>query len=87
MPYRFVTPTVKVFPVGPHRLYEFFERLDTGVTVYKTGGTYYDDPFPAQDTLDAADVVYLGGHVHIVTNAVAAELTTAGYGAYLTEIV
>jgi hypothetical protein len=86
MPYKFITPTIKTFPVGGHRLFEFFQKLDLGVTVYKINGTYYEDPYPDEDTLNIASAVYPGGHVNIVSNAVAAELTTAGYGAYLTLI-
>ena len=86
MPYRFVTPTVKTFPVGGHRLFEFFKAHDMGVTIYKLNGIYYEEPYPDEDTLRIATEVYAGGHVHTVSNAVAADLTTAGYGAYLTLI-
>lgn len=34
--------------------------------------------------LATAQVVYLGGHVHTITSAEAADLTAAGYGAYIT---
>lgn len=86
MPYRFTPPTIKTFPVGEHRLFQFFQKLDLGVTVYKVGSVYYEDPYPAEDVLRTASAVYAGGHVHVVSDAVAAELTTAGYGAYLTLI-
>ena len=86
MPYRFTTPTIKTFPVGGHRLFQFFEKINMGVTVYKLNGKYYEDPYPSEDILNTASAVYPGGHVNIVSNAVAAELTTAGYGAYLTLI-
>ena len=34
--------------------------------------------------LATAQVVYLGGHVHTIASAEAADLTAAGYGAYIT---
>lgn len=86
MPYLFVGPTEKIFPVGQHRLFEFFERFDSGICLYRLNGVWYEDTFPAQDTLDLADIVYLGGHEYVVDNSTAAELTAAGYGEFLTEL-
>lgn len=86
MPYKFIPPTIKTFPVGNHRLFEFFQKLSQGVTVYKIGSVYYEDPYPDSDVLATASEVYYGGHIYTVSNTVAAALTTAGYGAYLTLI-
>jgi hypothetical protein len=37
--------------------------------------------YPYQDDLDGYDAVYLGGHVYEITDAEAAVLIAAGYGA------
>lgn len=61
-----------------------------GQTVIRTGGVYRTVSNPTQADIDAADLirdangeltpaVFLGGHVHPVTDAIAAELTAAGY--------
>lgn len=47
-----------------------------------SGGVLISETGP-DEGLDTAQVVYLGGHVHEITEAEAAELTTAGYGAYI----
>ena len=47
-----------------------------------TGGVLVSETGP-DDGLDTAERVYLGGHVHEITAEEAAELTAAGYGAYI----
>ena len=64
------------------RLWGHFSRHNTGVSVLKTGATYVDQQYPYQDDLDAADVVYLGGHIYDVSDAEAALLIAAGYAPY-----
>jgi len=85
MPYRFVTPTVQEAPAGFGPLFYRVE-LSRGVSVLKVDGTYTDVRYPSQTELEEADAYYLGGHEYEVSDAVAAELTAAGYGEYLTEI-
>ena len=54
-----------------------------GVTVVKTkAGTYRQEQVHNTNATDI-DVVYLGGHVTRVSDAEAASLTNAGYGAFL----
>ncbi len=87
MPYLFKTPTVKEGPAGGrHRLWEFY-TLDIGVTVIKINNGYEQVRYPTQDLLDAVELFYLGGHEYEVSNEEAADLTAAGYGDYLTEII
>lgn len=70
---------------GPQEpLWVWFIHFDRGLSVLKTGSVYATVPFPTTDEIDAASEVYLGGHIHTITSAQAAALTTAGYGAYIT---
>lgn len=85
MPYIFKTPVSEEGPIGPHRLWEFY-RLERGITVLKIDGEYYETQSVAQEEMDVADAVYLGGHEYEVSDEEAAELTAAGYEEYLTEI-
>jgi hypothetical protein len=86
MSYTFVTPTVKMGPVGEHRLFEFF-LLDVGVTVIKFDGEYSELLYSDEDFLSQCEKVYRGGYEHIVSDEDAQELIDAGYEDYLTENV
>jgi len=87
MPYLFNPPTVAEGPSGSnHRLFDFY-TLDRGVTVVKLDGKYLEVRFPDQDFLESCDAYYLGGRIHNISDAAAAELSAAGYEDYLTEIV
>lgn len=79
------TPPVaeKQDPVFRSRLGAFF-RHNVGRTVLNTGGTFTSVQYPSDSQIAAATAVYLGGHVHTITADEAAELTAAGYGAYIT---
>lgn len=86
MPYLFNPPTVQEGPSGGnHRLFDFY-TIDRGVTVVKFKGSYRQVRFPSQDFLETCDAYYLGGRVHEIDDAVAEELSAAGYDDYLTEI-
>ena len=85
MPYKFVTPTVEIGPAGGHRLFEFY-TLSVGYTVVKYNGEYQDILYPSEDFLAECEEVYMGAHEHEVSNTVAAALTAAGYGEFLTEL-
>ena len=64
-----------------YRLFRHYgPRGPRGRTVIKANGTYTTVDYPTQDQLDAADIVYLGGHVYTVDADEAAELIAAGYG-------
>lgn len=87
MPYTFVTPTVPEGPAGGrHRLWDFY-TLDRGVTVIRQGTKFSSVRFPTQTLLASVDEYWLGGTTHTVSDSTAADLTAAGYGDYLTEIV
>lgn len=83
MTYRFVTPSIPGVRDLSHPLSRRL-RHDVGVAVLLIGGFYTQVQNPGSDDLASATEVYLGGHEYHVSNAVAAALTTAGYGPYLT---
>lgn len=64
------------------RLLRHFQSLPRGRNVYKLNDGSYVENDPAD--LDTIEISYLGGHTHTITDAEAASLTTAGYGAYIT---
>jgi len=78
MPYLFVPPVVNEGPMGGNYLFYRYTRKQ-GVTVYRVDGEFYEDRFPAQDDLDQADLIYLGGHEYIVTEAEKNALESVGY--------
>lgn len=59
-------------------------RLTRGLSLLVSGSTVTLVQYPAQEDLDLYDYVYLGGYNHIISDAEAATLTAAGYGAYIT---
>lgn len=64
------------------RLWRFFDPEPRGRNVYRlTDGTYTE--VDQRDT-GQVDRVYLGGHVYELTPEEVADLTAAGYGAYIT---
>lgn len=74
-------------PTTPERLGgdAFFSRihLDRGVTVLKETGAYREVSDPTPEEVTAADIAYLGGRKYTIDAAEAADLTAAGYGAYI----
>lgn len=80
---------------GERRFWAYFGTQPTGQTLIREGGVWSAVSAPLQSRLEAADTIthpdgytvpgyFLGGHVHTISDAVAAELTTAGFGAYIT---
>ena len=67
-------------PLGPR------VARQLGLNVYRYAGQWFAELSPSYERWTAADRAYLGGHIHPVSAAEAAELTAAGYGAYLTPI-
>lgn len=67
------------------RLFARYGPMARGRTVLKIGGVYGTYDSPDQLTVASATEVYLGGHEFVVSDAVAAALTAAGYGAYIVE--
>ena len=74
-------------------LYRHVAPLAQGLNVYKyADGTYVVDRDPEHTTaefaIDTAPVItYYGGHVYQVTDAEAAELSAAGFGAFLSASI
>lgn len=83
--YIFNPPTVDEGPLGPDRLSQFY-TLPRGISVLKENGRFYQTRYPSTDQINRAEVTYLGGYVHKITDEAAAELAAAGYSEYLTEI-
>ena len=79
MPYLFRPPTVMEGPIGTGPLFYRYDQ-PRGVSLLVTGTSVVEQRFPDQDQMAAADVVYLGGHEYLVDDAMAALLTSAGYG-------
>lgn len=83
MTYRFATPSIAGERDISHPLWRRL-RHDVGVAVLLIDGFYRQVQNPGTDDLASAAEVYLGGHEYHVSDAVAAALTTAGYGPFLT---
>lgn len=85
MPYQFDPPTRDQPLSTKHGLWSRV-KLPVGRTVLK----YEDGRYKTVDLHDPDEpgvaYAYIGGHVHIVTDAEAALLTAAGYGPYLTVV-
>lgn len=59
-------------------------RIGIAATVLRVDGVWRNVYDPPEALVDAADRVYRGGRFHVISSAEAAELTAAGYGAYIT---
>lgn len=81
--YTFAPPTVEQGLETSNPLFRYY-RLKRGVSVLVSGSTVTQAQYPDQDAVAAADFAYLGGHVHVISAAEAATLTSAGYGSYIT---
>lgn len=83
------TPRLEANTRGPAaRLFSFFPAHRRGLNLYKyaTGAYSQDDPINTSAELStdvAPTITYYGGHVYTVSDAEAAALTAAGYGANL----
>lgn len=77
----FLPPTLEEGPIGGHRLFYFFKMLRS-ISVLKIDGVYVEIREPSQDEIADATEVYLGGHEYVVSDAVGAALTAAGYTVY-----
>ena len=77
--YLFKTPVVQEGPAGGHRLFYFY-KLNKGITIVKSGGTYSQIRYPLDEDLANYDVVYRGGYEYVVDEAAKAELIAGGVG-------
>lgn len=78
------TPPTRTEHRGTDRL---FGRVPIaqGVAIVKQDDIYTQVEIPAADDFADFQAIYLGGHVYLVDETIAAELTDAGYGSFLTE--
>ena len=76
------------------RFWGHFGLQPSGVTLIRESGVWSTVSHPLQTRLEAADNIrnasgevvkgyFLGGHVHTISQAIADELTAAGYGALI----
>ena len=77
--YIFQTPTVREGPAGGHRLFHFY-KLDRGITIVKSGGTYSQVRYLLDEDLDDYQEVYLGGRNHTVSEATKSALIAGDVG-------
>lgn len=85
MAYKFTTPNTQETPYTGVRLFDFL-KVNRGVTVYRSGASYGEIMFPAQEFLESVDEYWLGGHIYEVDDSTAAGLSAAGYSDNLEEI-
>lgn len=81
----FTPPSVTEASGGSDR---FFSRVPIrrGVSVLKENGAYRQVRTPSQQECEAADIVYLGGHIYQIDEDERTALIEAGYGD-LVEVV
>ena len=74
----FLAPATPERVVGQDPLFTKL-RIWRGATLLKSNGSYRTVWNPSPEELDAADVIYLGGHTYSVSEQEAASLMAAGY--------
>lgn len=80
----FTPPTVDEGPAGGGPLF-FRYKISRADAVLKKNGVYTQTRVPSQDEINEADIYYAGGRGgYEISEAEAADLTAAGYGAYIT---
>lgn len=80
----FTPPTVEEGPAGGGPLF-FRYKIPRADAVLKTDGEYTRTRVPTEGEIAAADIYYAGGRGgYVVSDAEAAALTAAGYGAFIT---
>jgi hypothetical protein len=77
--YTFKTPTVSEGPIGKHRLF-YFRKMNVGVSVYKSGGTYKLIRYVQDSFRRTVDEFYDGGCNHTVDDATRTAMIAAGIG-------
>lgn len=76
-------PVLLYKPGHPEPLWFITQHI--GKTVVKKDGSWRTVMTPQEDFLATCDVVLRGGMTHPISEALAAELTAAGYGDYISE--
>jgi hypothetical protein len=79
MAFRFTTPTIlEEMESDGHPLFSRI-KIPKGITVLKTGSTYYQVRYPSAEEVADADIAYIGGYSYEVTAEEKASLEAAGY--------
>lgn len=76
-------PVMVTQPGRPEDLWFVKQRI--GKTVLKKDGAWRTVLSPQEDFLKTCEVVLRGGFTHSITSELAAELTAAGFGEYISE--
>ena len=77
--YTFTTPVVEEAPIGKHRLFYFY-KLDKGVSIAKSSGTYSKVRYILDEDITDYDEFYRGGYEHTVDDTTKAALIASGLG-------
>ena len=77
--YTFTTPVVEEGPIGDHRLFYFF-KMNRGITIIKSNGTYSQVRYITDETLDDYTETYRGGYAYTVNDATKAALIAGNVG-------
>jgi hypothetical protein len=77
-------PTVEETPVAYNALLMRY-RLTRGISIIRRqDGTYYTARYPSLDEILESSANYLGGHVYYLSDAEKDDLTSNGFGQYIT---
>ena len=77
--YIFTTPVVQEGPIGGHRLFYFY-KMNRGVSVAKSNGTYVTVRYPVDEDVATYDEFYRGGYKHVVNDETKTALIASGLG-------
>jgi hypothetical protein len=77
--YTFTTPVVEEGPIGDHRLFYFF-KMNRGITIIKSSGTYRQVRYILDETLDDYAETYRGGYKYTVNEATKEALIAGNVG-------
>lgn len=77
--YTFTTPVVEEGPIGDHRLFYFF-KMNRGITIIKSSGTYRQVRYILDETLDDYTETYRGGYKYTVNEATKEALIAGNVG-------
>lgn len=77
-------PTVLQTPIAWDRLNARFSMIRGIAILQRMDGSFYESMSPAQTELEELQAYWLGGYTHTITQTQADQLTTAGYGSYIT---
>ena len=73
-------------PAGGHRLFHFY-KLNRGITIIKDNGIYKQVRYLVDEDLQDYQEVYLGGHLHIVSEDTRTALIAGNVGVTATNFI